>query len=30
MGLNGTMPKEIGLLSKLTHLDLSDNSLIDE
>ncbi|WJX75702.1 non-specific serine/threonine protein kinase [Trifolium repens] len=27
MGLHGTIPTEIGLLSKLTHLDLSDNSL---
>ncbi|KAK2360024.1 putative leucine-rich repeat receptor protein kinase [Trifolium repens] len=30
IGLQGTIPKEIGLLSKLTHLDLSDNSLTGE
>ncbi|CAJ2668961.1 unnamed protein product [Trifolium pratense] len=28
--LQGTIPKEIGLLSKLTHLDLSSNSLVGE
>ncbi|WJX75705.1 non-specific serine/threonine protein kinase [Trifolium repens] len=30
MGLHGTIPTEIGLLSKLIHLDLSNNSLLGE
>ncbi|PNX77460.1 receptor protein kinase-like protein, partial [Trifolium pratense] len=30
ISMGGTIPKEIGLLSKLTHLDLSDNYLVGE